>query len=360
MKYLFFVQNEGRGHLTQSLTVAGELRLKGHEIVGVVLSDNPNRQTPAFFKEQINTPLYSVKSPYFLKNKQQTGVDLPKSVIFNLFRSLAYLSSIIKIKKLCSTLKPDVILNFYEPTIGLSHFFYKNLPITYSFGHQFFLDHAAFPKLENKKVEHSFLNFYNTLVAYGSAKKLALSFTEEDDDLINNLIVCPPLIRPEIKKLETSNQNFILSYVLNDGYCEEIINWAKLNPEKRIEAFWDKKNEPATTLFGSNLTFHQLSGSLFINFLKDCSLYVSTAGFESICEAAYLQKNILMVPTANHYEQQCNAVDAKRAQIAQSDNYFNIDLGLTTNYSAEAKKIFRAWVDNNSNKIIDIITDNSN
>jgi len=36
MKYLFFVQNEGRGHLTQALTVASELRNQGHQIVGAI------------------------------------------------------------------------------------------------------------------------------------------------------------------------------------------------------------------------------------------------------------------------------------------------------------------------------------
>ena len=33
-----------------------------------------------------------------------------------------------------------------------------------------------------------------------------------------------------------------------------------------------------------------------------------------------------MVPTKNHYEQLCNAVDAGRANLAVSDVYFNIDL----------------------------------
>lgn len=357
MKYLFFVQNEGRGHLTQALTVASELRNQGHQIVGTILSDNPHRQLPSFFKEQMQTPIYFIKSPYFLKNKKQTGINLPKSIIFNLSRSLAYFKSAKITKKLCHNLNPDIILNFYEPMVGLSHLFYNNLPTTYSFGHQFFLDHPAFQKPKNKKVEHLLLSFFNNLVAYGTTKKIALSFTEEPDYLSKNIIVCPPLIRSEIKILKPDNKNFILSYVLNDGYCQEIINWSKNNPTQQIEAFWDKKNELPIKSFGSNLRFYQLSGPLFINFLKDCSLYVSTAGFESICEAAYLQKNILMVPTANHYEQLCNAKDAARAKIAQYDSFFNISLGLkSANYSDSAKKTFKKWVDEKSDKIIKIIT----
>ena len=36
-----------------------------------------------------------------------------------------------------------------------------------------------------------------------------------------------------------------------------------------------------------------------------CKAYASTAGFESVCEAMYLGKPILMVPA--HIEQDCNA-----------------------------------------------------
>ena len=357
MKYLFFIQNEGRGHLTQALTTAGELRAKGHQIVGAVLSDNPNRQLPEFFKEQLNVPIYFVKSPYFLKNKKQTGISLNKSIVFNLVNLPNYFHSAKKVKKLCKELKPHIILNFYEPVVGLYHLLYKNGPTTYSFGHQFFLDHASFQKPIKQGSNHSFLSFYNKLVSAGSKYNLALSFTEEADDLSKKIIVCPPLIRPEIKKSISENKNFILSYLLNDGYCQEIIAWAKNNPNQKIEAFWDKKNEPTTKMFGLNLTFHQISGELFIELLRSCSLYMATAGFESICEAAYLQKDIFMVPTANHYEQLCNAVDAKRAGLASSDSFFNIDLALNNiNKDKKPQQIFKNWVDSNSEKIITIIT----
>ncbi|MFZ2310101.1 MAG: glycosyltransferase family protein [Patescibacteria group bacterium] len=357
MKYLFFIQNEGRGHLTQALTVAGELRARGHQIIGAVLSDNPHRQLPTFFKEQLNVPIYFVKSPYFLKNKKQTGISLSKSIIFNLVNLPNYLNSARKVKELCKELKPDIILNFYEPVVGVYHLLYKNGPTTYSLGHQFFLDHPAFKKPLKQKTNHLFLSLYNKLVSNGSKYNLALSFTKETDYISKKIIVCPPLIRPEIKNSIPENKNFILSYLLNDGYCQEIITWAKNHENQKIEAFWDKKNEPTTKMFGSNLTFHQISGELFMDLLRSCSLYVATAGFESICEAAYLQKNILMVPTVNHYEQLCNAADAKRAGLAQSDSFFNIDLILDTNNSSDsAKQIFKSWVDKNSEKLINQIT----
>jgi uncharacterized protein (TIGR00661 family) len=356
MKYLFFIQNEGRGHLTQALTLAEELKDRGHQIIGAVLSDNPNRQLPNFFKEQLDVPIYFVKSPYFLKNKKQDGINLTKSIFFNLANSLNYISSAKKINDLCQQLQPDIIINFYEPTVGLYHLLYKNTTTTYSIGHQFFLNHPVFQKLVNQKINHFLLSTYNNLVSYGSKANLALSFTEETDYPNKKMIVCPPLLRKKIKEAEPKNKSFILSYLLNDGYCQEIINWSKNNPTQLIEAFWDKKNEPITKMFGSNLRFHQISGDLFMDLLRDCKLYVATAGFESISEAAYLQKNIFMVPTVNHYEQSCNALDAKRAGLAQSDSSFNIDPNKIAGQSILAKQTFKKWVDNNSTIIISVVT----
>lgn len=39
--------------------------------------------------------------------------------------------------------------------------------------------------------------------------------------------------------------------------------------------------------------------------MQGCSGYVTTAGFESVCEAMYLGKPVMMIPT--HVEQEINA-----------------------------------------------------
>lgn len=360
MKYLFFIQNEGRGHLTQSLTIASKLRAEGHEIVGAIMNKNPYRELPSFFKEQIACPIYFIKSPYFLKNKDNTGISMPKSVVFNLLRSGQYLQSLFQIKKILKESQPDTILNFYEPLAGLYYLLFRPKIISYCLGHQFFLEHPSFKRPSGRFSDHVLLKFYNKLVAYGTKYKFALSFTQEKDCLKKRIIVCPPLIREEIKSLKVEDKDFILSYLLNDGYFLQVIEWANKNRDQKIEAFWDKKDEIAVRSFSPKLNFHPISGQLFLDFLKDCSTYVSTAGFESICEASYLGKKILMIPTVGHYEQLCNAVDAKRAGLAESATSFNIDIILNKkdNYD-EAQLSFRKWVDSYEQKIIKIISANN-
>jgi uncharacterized protein (TIGR00661 family) len=358
MKYLFFVQNEGRGHMTQALTVAEELKEQGHELVGVIMNKNPERQIPSFFSEEIGAPIFFIRSPYFLINKDGLGIDFKKSIVFNILRLHSYIKSLKTIHLLYKKLKPDVIINFFEPLCGLYNIFFKNSRPCFSLGHQFFMEHPQFPKPKGFLKDQEYVVFYNHITSYGSKSLLALSFTEESDCLDKKIIVCPPLIRKEIRELQPESKDFILSYILNAGYFEEIKDWAEKNPNQKIEAFWDKKDAPETTEFGNNLLFHKLSGQKFIRLLKDCHTYISTGGFDSIAEAAYLQKNILMVPTKNHYEQLGNAHDAKRAGLAVFDNFFNIDLALENKKTRpeDPGRIYKEWVDKNYQKIIKIIT----
>ena len=73
MKILFIIQGEGRGHLTQALSLRQKLMAEGHEIVGVLVGKSPARRLPDFFLNKIQSPVYPFESPNFLptaKNKQ--------------------------------------------------------------------------------------------------------------------------------------------------------------------------------------------------------------------------------------------------------------------------------------------------
>ena len=68
---------------------------------------------------------------------------------------------------------------------------------------------------------------------------------------------------------------------------------------------WDKKDQRAEVKIDDCLSFHQLDDTLFLRYMSGAKAYATTAGFESVCEAMYLNKPVLMVPT--HIEQACNA-----------------------------------------------------
>ena len=52
MKILFIIQGEGRGHLTQALSLRQKLTDEGHQVVGVLVGKSPARRLPDFFSKK--------------------------------------------------------------------------------------------------------------------------------------------------------------------------------------------------------------------------------------------------------------------------------------------------------------------
>jgi uncharacterized protein (TIGR00661 family) len=357
MKYLFFVQTDGRGHMTQAITLKEKLEKNGHSVVGLVIGSDKNKKLPTFFTEQFTCPLFDLASPKFLATKDGKGVRVIASFFYTIYKLRPYLNAIWQVRKIINTLQPEAIINFYEPLAGNYYRLFRERRPMFCLGHQFFINHPAFKNPEINFIDKLFFRFYNYLTSSRRALKIALSFSQEADLPKKKLFVCPPLIREAIKNSATSNANFILAYILSAGFSQEIITWSQEHPNYQVEAFWDK-HEQEETLFGENLVFHYLNGEKFINRLSACSAYVATAGFDSIAEAAYLQKKILMIPTKNHFEQKSNAADAKRVGIAISAN--NFDLSLVAGQqqktqSSAALRNFKEWIDGYDDKIINLL-----
>jgi len=357
MTYLFFVQGEGRGHFSQALTLKEKLEKRGHRVLAIIVGLDRHNKIPTFFKEQIDVPLFKIASPGFVTDRRQQGIKIGTSIIKNLILLPFYLNSLKQIKNIVTHFNPDALVNFYEIMAGNYCRFHQEKRPLFSIGHQYFIHHPHFHFPKGQALSKFFFKLYNNLNAPQKSVRIALSFTAEKDLTDKKLFICPPLIKSAIKNQTPENKNFILTYILNPGYSQEITNWSQKHPEIRIEAFWSG-SEQEKTIISPSLTFRRLSGPKFIELLSSCHAYASTAGFDSISEAAYLQKSILMVPTKHHFEQKCNAVDAGRAGLALSSQNFNLDLisDETNNQkNTPALQKFKAWVDNNDDKIVSIL-----
>ena len=62
-KFLFVVQGEGRGHLTQAISLSEILTSAGHEVVAVLVGKGNNQKLPSFFQEAIQAPIETFPSP---------------------------------------------------------------------------------------------------------------------------------------------------------------------------------------------------------------------------------------------------------------------------------------------------------
>ena len=106
--------------------------------------------------------------------------------------------------------------------------------------------------------------------------------------------------------------------------------------------FWDKKDQRAEVIIDDCLSFHQLDDTLFLRYMSGAKAYATTAGFESVCEAMYLNKPVLMVPT--HIEQACNAYDASLSGAGVVADCFDLDVLLSISESHVENPVFRHWV----------------
>lgn len=361
MKYIFLVQGEGRGHMSQALCLKEKLEKRGHSISSFLVGAKNIKSLPSFFVSEINCPIETLTSPAFKLDKKGQAVLFGKSIIYSIPKIPSYIKSLKKINKIIKTENPDAVISFYEPLAGLYLRIYRDKRPAFFIGHQYFMDHPVINKLYEKKIEKLFFKFYNFISSTKNGAKICLSFTKEDDVLNKNLYVCPPLIKSAIINT-TKNinyENYLLVYLLNKGYAEQIINWSANNPNIKIVAFKNSPNKEVEQI-SKSLTFHNLNGPKFNHKLHNCDAYVSTAGFDSIAEAAYLGKKIMMVPTENHFEQKYNALDAQRSKIAIKASSFNLSLIIdSSEKDFSGQDTYKNWCDKSNNRIVKIIESKS-
>ncbi|MFY0606373.1 MAG: glycosyltransferase [Cyclobacteriaceae bacterium] len=353
MKYIFIVQGEGRGHMTQALSLADMLRRHGHTISRVIIGKSDRRVIPKFFLEKIGTPVLPLSSPNFVTDKQQKSVRPWKTIAQSLVKTPAYRKSLKKIDEVVENDDPDFIINFYEFLGGLYYFLKKPRAEMICIGHQYLLNHSSFEFPPNRSLDKMSMMIGNKITSLGASKLLALSFQEFGNEDDQNLKVVPPILRKEVTMSITSNEEHFLVYLLNPGYADEIHQFHADHPDQKLHVFWDQRNADDPMIIDKNLVFHQLNDESFLAYMASCKGYVTTAGFESVCEAMYLGKPVMMVPVAGHFEQACNAIDGIRAGAGISSDTFDISKlsDYLTNHKHDASS-FRTWSDRAGEYII--------
>lgn len=327
MRFLFLIQGEGRGHLTQALSFAALLRREGHHLVAVVVGKSPRRTLPEFFNHKIGAPISTVSSPNFETDGLEKKILLGKTIRKNLGQLHTFWASLQSIHEVIQEKQPEVVVNFYEPLAGLYKMFFRPKVAFWAIGHQYLEGHPNFIFAPNRNLEKFLFRAHTRLTALGATERLALSFLPKEDR--NGVRVVPPLLRQEVKELSVSQEDFYLSYMVNPGYAEEVIDFARKNPNVSIKAFWDKKGAAVLEQALPNLSFHLVDDLAFLNAMAACKGLLCTAGFESVCEAMYLGKTVVMVPVAGQYEQACNALDGEQSGAGKKAELFDFEL-LTT------------------------------
>lgn len=325
MKYLFIIQGEGRGHLTQAMTLEKMLLAHGHKVVCMLVGRSPARRLPSFFTEGVKAPVHSFESVNFVPSSKDKRPDAFRTFVYNVSISFKFNKSIRLIIKTIRNSGADVIVNFYESLGSLAYTRGRfRIPMV-CIAHQFLLLHKDFHIKGLGYEGHLGLNLFSRAVAVSATKVLALSFRDMPADPKLKMKVVPPLLRPQIVSLRGKDSDsplvrdggYVLGYMLNAGFAEEVQEWHKLHPDVPLRFFWDNAAEAPVKVVDDTLSFYYLDDNEFVRQMAGCRAYASTAGFESVCEAMYLGKPLMMVPS--HIEQKCNAYDATSGEFTSAD-----------------------------------------
>lgn len=346
MKYLFIVQGDGRGHLTQAIALSDLLQRNGHEVVEVLVGKSKSREIPDFFYEKIKSKVRMYDTPSFIFKKDKKHIHPLKTLIYNINpkRLRRYKKSIEMINRRIKKNTPDVVINFYEMLAGLTHLRFNLSTPFINIGHQYLIKHPAYIHAKSDEQGMMLYRLATLISGIGAIKTLALSFYPMKDHISERIAVVPPLLRKEVLELEPVEGNFILGYLLNQGYEEEVRDWHQKNLDTELNFFWDKKDAKTKMVVDSTLVLHKLDDELFLRYMASCKGFISTAGFESICEAFYLNKPVMMIPV--HVEQEVNAMDAASVGLGVIGESFDISILLEYIQSYQPdNNAFKKWVD---------------
>ena len=257
--------------------------------------------------------------------KNNRTVNLPATLTGIVRKIPVYWRALRQLKAAVRKSQPDVIVNFFEPLTGIFALTCRNRPPVVSVAHQFMYEHPFYIRAPGKRLQQLGMKWFVRLVGAASTR-IALSLYEAPDIPGKNLFVSPPILRRQLFELQPNPAgNFVLVYLLNHGYAEQIIAWHKNNPQTVLHCFYDKPDALPEFQHDDTLTFHRLDGEKFLRMMGECKFVACTAGFESVSEAAYLGKPLFLVPVENHVEQQINALDAVRIGLGVTDQSFNLD-----------------------------------
>jgi len=322
---MLFVQGEGRGHLTQAITVFHLLKRLNYDVPKVAVGIPRNRQVPQYAQEIFGDSLFTYHT-FEIIYKQGRKVDKFGTYFRNVMRAPSYLRSRQKIRKYVRQYRPAHIINFFEPLAALSVVDLSYPTNRISVSHQnLFMFSREFP-MEGHFIDAFVTRFLTQLANLRTDHMMVLSLYPIKSPS-KRFTICPPLLRDEIYSMQTTQDEDVLVYLLNHEYLNEIVELAERHPKLYFTCFCDHKHSETEYEERENLKISKLDGHKFIERMRNSKYVVTTSGFETVSEAIYMQKRVVAIPVQNHYEQICNGNDLQRSGLGamQADYDFHLD-----------------------------------
>lgn len=320
-RFVFIVQGEGRGHLSQAVALSEYLEKEGHTVEAVYTGCRNREELPAYYTRRFGPVLQCFGSPFFIRTPNRKGIYVGRTLLFHLAKVPYYLREVRRLRSGIREQKPHVVVNFYDVVGSLAM---RKLPrntLRVGIGHHFLLHLENYPCPKGNPVHRELLRVHTRMVLKGCDRVLALSFREKEGT--GKIAVVPPLIREAFRTRRYHAGDRGLVYLLNEGFITDLLDLVRQVPELKLDVFSDL---PADTPMPGGITLHPPDADAFLQKMSTCRFLITTAGFDTVAEAASMGIPIACIPSGNHYEQHCNSLDAERSGLGLAVSSIGPDL----------------------------------
>ncbi|MEL6671531.1 MAG: glycosyltransferase family protein [Bacteroidota bacterium] len=276
MRVLYAIQGTGNGHLSRAIALLPHFHQ--HAEVDILVSGTQSEL-------KLPYPIsYQYRGASFHYNKRG-GIHYAKSGWKNL--SLRVLREIRQLP----VDHYDLVVNDFEPISAWAAKLRKVPSVSVSHQASFLTAKTPRPEKQDAWAEFILRNYAPTSQALG------FHFQPYDS------FIFPPIIRPEIRKLEVQAGQHVTVYL--PAYRDkQILRVLTKMPEVQWQVF--SRYSPQPQRHG-NVWIRPVSGSTFMESLAGAKAVLCSAGFETPSEALYLGKKLCVIPIKGQYEQLANA-----------------------------------------------------
>ena len=280
MKILFAIQGTGNGHLSRAREVIPHLLNYG-ELDLLISGIQADVTLPYLVK-------YKKTGAGFIFGKKG-GVDVIDTIKH--FRPFNFFNDIRKFP----VGDYDLVINDFEPVTAWACKLKNKKCFALSHQSSYLSSKTPRPEKHDPFAEWIFKHYAPSSDQFGFHFKAFDQF------------IYTPVIRSEVRNLETTNKGHITVYL--PAHADELLIKYFL---KIKEVQWDvySKHSKISYVRG-NVKITPVNNEAFVSSLASGDGLLTAGGFESPAEAIHLRKKVMVIPMCNQYEQQCNAVAAK-------------------------------------------------
>ena len=276
MRILFAIQGTGNGHISRAREIVPLLQQHGQ--VDLLVSGT---QADVSLDQPI---AYRFHGFSFMFGKKGS---------VNHWKTYRYMN-LLRLKKDITSLplnNYDLIINDFEPVTAWACRLRKKESVSLS--HQ-----AAFLSSKTPRPSQNF-NWAEWIFKYYAPATHHIGFHFKAYDHF----IHTPVIRKEIRCLETSNLGHVTVYL--PSFDDRLLApFLKQIPEIKWEIF---SKHTFKSYRDGNVWVNPVSHRAYNQSLASSHGLLTGGGFEGPAEALYLGKRVLVIPMKNQYEQQCNA-----------------------------------------------------